>query len=365
MKSLKMSNLTRLISFMAITVLLVCIIGFAVNGKQNDNPPTQNDGITAENNGGNDNTDIPTNGNINENSPPKFISTATGLEISEEKFYSNAIAYVTDPNKTLYGISLSDISIEFGVECGNSRMLSYIQGYNSLWKVGSIEKTRDYISSMSEFFGGIIISYGNDDLLKYSAFEAGKNIISLKEHENSHYIENAVNIYTGKDMINNTLNASQITEAYTYNSMPFDFIDGALSASAPANATNIIIPYSNNNVTVFKYSSESRKYSYFKSDNKKIDMLTGSSVEYRNIFILFANSITYEMSVGSEIVYDTLGNGSGYYISDGKIAEFKWCVDEKGALVFYKLNGEKLAVNKGNSYISYYKTTDSANIIYH
>ncbi len=361
MKTFKMSNLTRLISFAVITVLLVAIVGFAVNGKQNEEQePTTGDSNLENNNESN----IPTNGTLDDNSPPKFISTATGLPISEENFNSGVIGYVTSPEKTMYGMSLADISLEFGTEDGASRMVSYIQGNASLWKIGSLLPTRDYISSMTAFFGGMIFSAGNDDLLKYSAFDAQNKVISVTDYKECYYTENGINIYTGKDMINRAFESAGLLNQIPYGNMPFLFRDTEDSFVGHADAVNILIPFSKTNSTVLKYSQETNKYSYYKNDTKKCDMLTGNSVEYTNVFILFADTVTYEMSEGSELVYDTLGTGSGFYISNGKIMEIKWNVTNDGNLIFNKLNGEQLEITCGNSYIAYYKTSMSDEIAY-
>jgi len=92
-------------------------------------------------------------------------------------------------------------------------------------------------------------------------------------------------------------------------------------------------------------------------------MLTGETIAYTNVFILFSNTITYENSDGIEMVFDTVSGGKGYYISNGTLTEFKWCVDETNNLKFYNLKNEELTINRGNVYISYYKASRELDII--
>ena len=86
-------------------------------------------------------------------------------------------------------------------------------------------------------------------------------------------------------------------------------------------------------------------------------MLTGKNIDFSNLFILFANSTTYENSAGSQMVIDTVSGGKGYYISNGKLMEFNWSVNRIGALEFKNLMGEELQINRGNSYIGFYKAS--------
>ena len=92
-------------------------------------------------------------------------------------------------------------------------------------------------------------------------------------------------------------------------------------------------------------------------------MLTGETISYTNVFILFANTVTYENSDGIEMVFDTVSGGKGYYLSNGMLSEFKWCVDEMNNLKFYNLMNEELVINKGNVYMAYYKTSRELDIV--
>ena len=92
-------------------------------------------------------------------------------------------------------------------------------------------------------------------------------------------------------------------------------------------------------------------------------MLTGETIAYTNVFVLFANTITYENSDGVEMIFDTISGGKGYYLSNGTLTEFKWCVDEMNRLRFYNLKNEILCINPGNVYMSYYKASRELDIV--
>ena len=44
------------------------------------------------------------------------------------------------------------------------------------------------------------------------------------------------------------------------------------------------------------------------------------------------------------------------------LTEIKWSVDSSNNLIFKNLNGSKLVVNRGNSFIGYYKASASQDV---
>ncbi len=388
MKSFKMNNLQRLLSFILIAVLLICTVGFAANGWQSE-PDNEPDSGNVDNN--NDNTDENTDGNNDQQTPPtpdnddnlppnndsgqnsnpnlppqingdtdqiRFTSSITGLEISEETYNSVPLGFVVNPDMPLYGISNSDLTVEFPIEDGSTRLLSYTTNFSMLWKIGTLMPTRAFISSTSNFFGGIVISYGNDDVVKYSAWDSSKIDLDISKISDCYYIENTIYIYTSKDMVDTAVAQNNSLTKSTYKAAPYDFSDTNIAGNVKA--STLTLPYSENGKSEFYYSETSSQYLYYKSGKRKVDMLNGKNISFTNIFVLFANATTYEKADGTELVMDTTAGGTGYYISNGSLTEIKWSIDENGSLVFKSLNGQRLIVNKGNAYIGYFKASQAS-----
>jgi hypothetical protein len=380
MKSLKMNSLQRLVAFVLITVLLLCVVGFAAGGWQSapDDEPDSGDvgnntGETDENtDGNNENTDNQNPTDDPDNTPPdesnkepvveipKYYSTLTGLEISQEQLTATPLGFVLNPKMPLYGISSSDITLEFPTEDGNTRLLSYTTNSSILWKVGSLAPSRAFISNTSNFFGGIVISYGNDDIVKYSAWDTSKINLDISKISECYYIENTLYIYTSKDMIDNAMKKSSYVTGTPYKNAPYLLSD--TSVIGTTKASSVILPYSDADETELYYSETSGNYLYYKSGARKVDMLNGKNISFTNVFVLFANTTTYENADGTELVVDTTVGGSGYYISKGYMTEIRWSVNEFGALEFKTLNGDKLTVNSGNAYIGYYKASNASKV---
>ena len=369
MKSFKMNSLQRLLSFLLLAVFLVLIIGFAASGWQaepNNEPDSGNVGSsTDETDENTDGTNTPTNSPTTpedqqqkpEITPQKYYNKYTGLEVSEQEFYSYPIGLTMNPSAPLYGISSADITFEFPIENGKTRLLSYTTNYTSLWKIGTLEPTRDYISATSRFVGGIVVSYGNDDIVKYSAWNASEISLDISKITDCYFIENTLYVYTNTKMISTaTENNSSVTNS-GYKEAPYIFSDSLVSGTT--NANTVLIPYSESGETEFYYSEASEQYLYFKNGTRKVDMLNGKNVAYTNLFVLFANATTYEKADGTELIIDNYSGGSGYYISKGFMTEIKWRVSETGALEFRTLDGEMLIANRGNAYVTYFKASEA------
>lgn len=421
MKSSNSSGLHKFLSVVLIAVLLVFVVGFASNGWQEDqgNPDNGEDGGKTddtdentdgtneenkdntnddntgddkkepsdddgdENKGDDENKDNLTppddeNGeNQEENKednkedtpppeeilppPPVYINVMTGLEVSEEQMTRVPLGFVFDPAAPLYGISSSELAIEFPTEDGTTRLLSYTTDNSALWKIGSLVETRAFISAMSYFFGGIVVSYGNDDVIPYDIFDTSAFEFDLSKNQGSYHRENAKYVYTSYEKLMSSLETARGMEAEAYKNAPFDFAQEGVITGV-SSATTVVLPYSEKYESSFYYSEKSGKYLYYKGGNRKVDMLSGKNVSFDNVFVLFADATTYEKASGTELVMDVMSGGRGYYATKGTLTEFTWALNELGELNFYSLSGERLTVNTGNSYVAFYKASEASSV---
>ena len=76
---------------------------------------------------------------------------------------------------------------------------------------------------------------------------------------------------------------------------------------------------------------------------------------------MFADSITYETSDYTEMILNTDG-GKGLYLTNGTYTEISWFRSDDGELVFTTPEGELLEINRGTSFISVAKSSESKSI---
>lgn len=370
MKSLKTSSLFRLAALLLIAVIAICMVGFVADGWQSEPQKQPESGETDKNSGSTDeNTDG--GGGTAETpappTPPEYTHYLTGLEISAEENRQSPLCFVMDSASPLYGIADAPFMVEIPIEDGYSRFLVYQDQSKNLGKVGSITKGRECILQLLDFFGGIAVQNGMDGTnASLSGVASKRPIFDLSAHFGYAYTENTNYLYTNKDLLLAGLqNAGISITANETNALPFRFND---YFSDPiyytTSAQTVTIPYNETNETGLYYDSVSGNYLLGKNGQTKNDLLNGKSVSFKNAFVLFASTTTYESVEQTEMIVDTAGGGRGYYFTEGSVCSIEWQMDATGNLFFKNENGEMLTVNRGTSYLAFYKASRIADIIF-
>ena len=376
MNKSKLSNPVRLIAFFLTSVILICTFGFAVDGWQIKSDATigqiqsspTSPAPDAEQNGGDTDGNNSTDDELSEPEIiiPKYYNPITGLECSEKISTKTHLAFVMNSDLPIYGLSSADLVCEIPTEEGTTRMCVFISDTDNLWKIGSITKTRGYISNVISYFGGICISSGKDDTLSYNSCDISGRYIDLLSG-NYQYTEFTSNVYTNKELLENALQNSNVDNSSKPDiSLPYIFNDvdedEIIFDGQPA--TRITITQSSSCVSELKFNRESGCYLFYKNGMVKTDAINNKGVEYKNCFVLFADSITYDNATCSQMIMDTIGSGRGYYFTNGSYAEIFWTASIEDGMNFYSLGGEKLAINRGTTYISFLKSSRIDKLFY-
>lgn len=367
MKSSKASGWLRPLAFLMIAVILIGTIGFAAGGLQSSPTLDPESGNSDEQNGdadenkdgnqsNNNSTDIPDEPEIH---VPEYLNYLTGKEVTEAESRNKPLAFVTSSNAPIYGLSTSSLVFEFPIEDGSTRFLSYTTDVRSLGKIGSVTATRDFITNIVEYFGGVIVSDGCDDTVSYDSFSEHTESFDLSCHGGYHYTEHNQFSYTNGDLISAGLTNAGISSISKQNAtLPFSFVEfGKDDVKLQGKAESVILPLEENNETELYYSKTECKYTLSKNGTVITDMLNNKAVSFDNVFIIFCDSVTHESAEASELVIDTVNGGKGYYITGGGVTEITWSVDNTGSMIFKDANCEILTVNRGTSYFSFVKSS--------
>lgn len=360
-------NYAKLIAFFLVAALLVVGFGFATEGWwQTEAPDAQNNKQNNENK-----IDIPASGNNAATPPsepepyiPEHVDLLTGEEVDEETSRKRHYAFVLDPSAPLYGISSASLVAEFPTESGNTRLVSFINNSSKLSKIGSLSPTRSYISNVAKFFASILVADGNDGRLKYDRCDMTGSLLDVSQHQGYCYTEYVQFKYTNGDLIdagiyNINLNTTVTKDAQ----IPYQFTDfGKELDQKGFSAESVIIPHSSKSETELYFSRTSKTYSFNKNGVPKSDMLNDKKVGFKNIFILFTDTMTYEGTSSTEMVMNTIGSGTGYYLSNGVGQSLTWESDVSGSLSFYDESGSKLTINRGSSYLGFVKSAKAADV---
>ena len=184
--------------------------------------------------------------------------------------------------------------------------------------------------------------------------------LDLSKNQGYHYTEYMSNVYTNPDLLTSGLVSAGISGTANNSSpLPYNHIDFGEESVVYSDSigTVIRIEQSSESVSELRYDEESKCYTIYKNGTAMIDSLNGNSVNFANCFILFTDSVTYDNSTCNQMVMDTIGDGSGYYFTGGTYTEIKWTATSGGIMTFYSMDGNKLTVNRGTSYISFVKSS--------
>lgn len=373
MNILKTSSPIRLIAFFLVAIMLICTFGFAVDGwsfkeKSNDKTSgtasgnTQKPGNSQGDNSGEEKEPADTEPEIY---IPKYTSYITGLEVSEALSKRRPIAVVMNSDSAVYSIAASDLLAEFPVEDGSTRLMALISDFSSAGKIGAILPTRSYISNLACYFGAITLSYGIDDSVFYDSCDFSSSHFDLTQYSGYHYSEFSQYQYTNSDLLLAGLKNANLSTLRIEKELPYlfnEFGKGPINANTKAQSISIV--YSDSSSTELLYSADTSKYTLYKNGECKKDLLRGESIDFTNCLVLFANSITYENFDGEQMVMNTVGQGVGYYFTSGTATSITWSADADGNMTFFDESGEKLTVNRGNTYISFVKSSKVENVTF-
>lgn len=369
MNNTKLSNHVRLIAFFLTAVILVCSFGFTVDGWTLGNDasfisPEDIFGGVADNNV---NKDSITNKNddAGENLH-KYFNLLTGMDTTEERANSSPLAFVVDAEDACYGISNSDLLIEIPIENNATRFVSFVSDNDGVWKIGSLTSSRDYINDLVKYFGSIAIYNQKDDLKEYVHCDMNNKCLDVSLNAGYHYTEQSDKIYTNCELvISGILSSGMSPEIHSDLKLPYNFNDyGAESIQFNNIGKDVKITRDKNAIIQFKYDSQSKKYLYQKNGEYIIDSLNGKTLNFTNCFILSIDSITYDDAKGCQTVFDTIGNGVGYYLTEGTYTEIQWVASKEGAMTFFLLDGTKVSANRGTGYICYVKSSNMGSVIF-
>ena len=360
MNTSKNWNYNKLISFFLIALVLLSVLVVSANGWQSDTPPMQ-----SEENQDDKQEQIPDKNASDDKEPekpavetPKFYHHITGLEVSEENFGQAQVAYIIDSASPLCGIASCNVLIEIPIEDGKTRFIMIADINSAFSKIGSITYTRSYISNLASAFGATVISLGNDEGIEYNHINSGTNFVDLQKHAGAYYTEYTYFTYTNANLLSNILTGSKAK----LNVSPCDFVEKHNKISGSIISSKITLPYDTN--TSLVYSKEFGKYVLCKSESERIDVSTTKKVAFTNVFVLFADTVTYESANSTEMLMNTLGEGQGYYAYDGTAQKITWTLGDDGRLTFHDETGNRLECAKGEAYISYVKSSKTNEVLF-
>lgn len=257
------------------------------------------------------------------------------------------------------GLQDAYLVYEIIAEGGISRMMAlYKDVYPT--KVGSVRSARHYFIDYAEENDAIYIHWGGSPQA-YSRINTGINDLDGISSDGSAFFRDTtlnrdyehtgfVNLEKAKEYAEEK-GYTRDTEKDLLLNYSAEEIDLSTSTDAKL-AKDITLKYSDYHTTSYEYDEENKVYKRSMSGKANVDLETGEQYTVKNIIVYTVKNYTLSGDNKGRQELDNIGNGTGYYISDGYAVPITWEKTSHSGQTTYKYeNGEEITVNDGNTFI--------------
>lgn len=288
------------------------------------------------------------------------------VQIVDLSSNSRPYAVMINNNKAVWGYQagLQDayITYEMIVEGGITRMMALFRDKDTS-RIASVRSSRhyylDYVLENDAIYAHIgwspqaqsdISSLGIDKINadNSSAFTWDSALVGkvAKEHRAYTSIEKLKQAAEKKGY--RLTSDEDLLLTYQADSLDLSNYEGAI----PANTVRI--PYSSSHLTSYGYDSENKVYKRYQNNTEHKDYVTGLQYTAKNIITYKVHNYTLNDGYsGGRQGLNNIGNGEGYYISEGYAIPITWEKKSRSSQTVYRVKstGEELVVNDGNTFI--------------
>ena len=297
---------------------------------------------------------------IKEETPP-VIEEPKEISIidvnSNTRPYAIVINNSTVAVKVQTGLQQAYIVYEFPVEGGLTRLMALYKDVPD-FTIGTIRSSRHNFLDYAMEYDAIFIHYGwshyaEDDEreLRYDYINGTlgggpfwrENPASLATEHTAYTSIGKIKEYVKNKEIRSTTDQGLVLN-YDINGVDLSKKDDNILAN------NIAIPSNGSINTTYEYDKENKNYKRFVNGNANIDYYTKEQFTAKNIIVQKINT-----KMASDNYYwdlETVGSGTGYYITEGYAVPITWSKENREAKTKYRyVDGTEIQLNDGNTYI--------------
>ncbi|KAB3533251.1 DUF3048 domain-containing protein [Alkaliphilus serpentinus] len=293
-------------------------------------------------------------------------SPLSGLYYPEELIDRRPIVIVFDNHskaRPQAGLIEAEIAYEFLAEGDITRYVGvFLAGEPK--DIGGIRSARPYLIQKALEFDGYFVHVGYSpqgdlDIRNYkvnniNALNRGNDVFWRKNHKYAPH-----NMYSSYEAIRRAVDSSKYRSecqlvGYSFHEELTD-IEGK-------DASEIKIFYSSPYQASYIYNKDERIYYRYYNGKPHLDEITEEQLTASNIIIQVVKAKVVDSELRLEM--ETIGSGTGLYITKGKTMEITWKKDNYQALTkYYDEEGKELILNPGKTWIQVIKNIDYVTII--
>ena len=300
------------------------------------------------------------NNSENDNSTTTTTTTVKKLNIvneeSKSRPYAIMINNVEGARKLQSGLQDAYMVYELMVEGGITRYLALFLDQTTE-RIGSIRSARHYYLDYALENDAIYVHHGYSPQAREDWSKLGVDRIEVNESTTGWRDKSASKTYEftlftnieklGKGIRSKrTERKKDLLLNYSVDNIDISQMEGAI----PANKVDI--KYSSNTTTNYKYDTDNNIYLRSVNNKSQNDYVTGKQLTVKNIIVYKVKYSNIQGDDKGRQTIDNIGNGTGYYISNGYAVPITWKKDSRSSATVYKYNnGKEIQVNDGNTFI--------------
>lgn len=297
---------------------------------------------------------------------PEFTNPLTGLETTEELVNARPVAVMINNIKASMpqeGTSYADVIYECIVEGAQTRLLALCLDYTEVPVIGSVRSSREYYLDFAANHDAIYVHAGGSD-------EAYRQIKSRKvanldgvnmylpdtfyrDSERLKVLAYEHTLMTSGEKIKSGIDykgyRTETKEGFT---SPFNFTEwDEVRIPEGEDAKYLSFTYSNAAKPYYIYNEENCVYERYQFGEAHVDNSTDTQLAFENIIVIYCPTYNTNDKYGHYNV-NCVGEGKGYYISQGKYESIKWKKPTADTPIsFYSESGDELVINRGRTFV--------------
>lgn len=309
---------------------------------------------------------------ITENHDGQIKSSLSGLWVSDK--LSNTRPYAIQFNNfkkvsNQWGLGQAQIVYECIVEGGITRLLGIFDEVKGD-RFGSIRSARHYFVSIADEYDAIYIHFGRTKYAVAKMAELGIDHMDGQDGIGStvFYRDNSMsaphNAFTSLDRILAGIKKKGFVTTHEADYAPhYSFYDQDTELTSTSSVNKITLDFSNYTSPYFEYNEKDKLYYRFQFGAPHIDFNTKEQLAFKNVIVQFVKEWNIDKN-GYQTMDIVDANGSGYYITNGKMVPITWKKKESTRIMrYYNEAGEELTINPGKTFITLFPNDRTEDVI--
>lgn len=254
----------------------------------------------------------------------------------------------------------ADIIYECMVEGGITRIMPIFSSYEGIEKLGSVRSARHYYINIANEYDAIYVHYGQSAPAKKILEKNVIDNVNGLTYDAGFYRDSARvaphNAYTtGERIIQGIKDFNYSTDYEDTHEKVLSFNEEDTELENGADANTVHVNFSSYSKPYFIYNADTRLYDRYEYDAPQVDDQADENdnvLTFKNIIIQIS---AYECINPKNDLQELtqVGEGSGYYCTNGKSIPITWKKESKSSKTkYYTENGEELLLNPGKTWIS-------------